>query len=216
MKAIGGILSALSDLGLGLTYLIAWISPSSPLAAWVAPAHAREGMLRYLLLLMLFEFVVVHSASFMGVVAFSGLPGSKKALAILGLGAFYSILPIALALSFGTLWPMWAFWGLTLNRLASAVFGPAPDGKALVLVRYRWALSAGSYLMFVFLTTLLPVPRFGITPATVSAAHLPGSGLWVSEPHRVIAMGTGYFLLQALYELYGLVRPAPDVIGRRA
>lgn len=58
------------------------------------------------------------------------------------------------------------------------------------------------YLAFVFVTTLLPMPKLGITPAVVDAQDLPGSGLWIDEPHRVIAFGFLYFSTWGISELY--------------
>lgn len=57
------------------------------------------------------------------------------------------------------------------------------------------------YLCFALLATILPLPRLGLTPAVLSARHLPGSGLWINQPPRVLAFGFLYFTAIGLSEL---------------
>ncbi len=54
---------------------------------------------------------------------------------------------------------------------------------------------------------MLPVPRLGISRAAVDDLALPGSGLWIEQPHRVLAAGTLYFLCRTLVDVYGGTRP---------
>jgi hypothetical protein len=49
------------------------------------------------------------------------------------------------------------------------------------------------YVLGVFVTVILPLPRLGITPEVVAQLGIPGSGLWVERPHTVIAFGLLYF-----------------------
>lgn len=65
-----------------------------------------------------------------------------------------------------------------------------------------WAISVALYVACCLVTAFLPMPRFGITPDVVAALHLPGSGLWIAEPHRVLAFGVLYFALTGWSELY--------------
>jgi hypothetical protein len=45
----------------------------------------------------------------------------------------------------------------------------------------------------VVLTAVLPLPRLGLIEALLPQLEIPGSGLWVDDPHRVIAFGLLYF-----------------------
>jgi hypothetical protein len=186
--------SALPDVALGILFLVTWIDPRV----------FGEGVLKYALLTMLMEFIVVHSSGFMGFVLWgSSLGAVKKTLATLGFGVFYSGFLVGFALGFDAWWPVWAFWGLTFNRLTSALLSREAAGKARERITNEWGMSAAMYLLWVFATIPPWVPALGITPEVIASARLPGTGSWVEEPYRVIAAGAGYFLSQAFLELGG-------------
>lgn len=102
--------------------------------------------------------------------------------------------------------------------MGTTAYGPLPGGRktlAIVglgpfysleekrFVQQGWAVSALAYLVLAFFTTLVPMPALGITPEVVAGQHLPGSGLWVDQPQRVIAFGFLYFAAVGVSELYG-------------
>ena len=65
-----------------------------------------------------------------------------------------------------------------------------------------WKISIVAYVMLAFTTSLVPgLPRLGITAEVVAGLDLPGSGLWIDEPHRAMAFGALYFLTLTLFEL---------------
>jgi hypothetical protein len=186
--------SALPDAALGVMFLVTWLDPRV----------FGGGLLRYALLTMLMEFFVVHSSGFMSLVLWgTSLDAVKKTLATVALGAAYSVLLVGFALAIGAWWPVWAFWGLTFNRLTSALFGPKAAGKARARIANEWATSAALYLLWVFAGTLLWVPPLGITPEVVASAGVPGQGPWAEQPYRVVVAGAGYFFCQAWLELGG-------------
>lgn len=187
-RAIG---AAVPDLLLGLVFLVAWIDPDRLGGAPVGP----------LVLTMLIEFIVVHSSGFMGTVMVGDLPRERKLASLLGLIAFYTLFVAGFAVAFKTWWPLASFWGLMFNRLLSVLFGQAPTGDERSFAQRSWAVGALLYLGFAFVTVLLPLPRLGMTPMTVSAQQLPGSGLWVSQPWRVLAFGFLYFTATGISEL---------------
>ncbi len=160
-------------------------------------------MVRSLLLVMLLEFIIVHSSAFMGQVMVGGLSRQSKARSLLGLCAMYTLFVGGFALAFRTWQPLLSFWLLTLNRLLSVVLGQAPDGEEKELLQRGWAVSTLAYLGFTFLTIVLPVPRLGITRAVALAQQLPSSGLWVDQPHRAVALGFLYFTAVGISELGG-------------
>lgn len=189
---VADVVSALPDLGLAGAFLITWIAPEA----------LGGGMVGYLLLVMLLEFIIIHSSAFMGSVVMAAGDRRKKILSLLGFGAFYSLFVAGFCAGFSVWWPMGAFWGLTLNRLLGAVVGQVPRGEEQLLVRAGWAASACFYLLFVAVTVILPVPELGLTAAVARSQHLPGGGLWVDEPHRVLAFGFLYFTAVALSEIW--------------
>ena len=170
----------------------------------MAPGLLGVHWVRDIVLLMLMEFIVIHSSAFMGTAAWSGFGGRfPRAIAIIGLGLFYSLFVGAYAFIFKTWAPLVGFWLLTLNRLLGSILPPA-DGEDSAEVMKGWASCTLFYLIAVFATTLLPVPPLGITPAIISAADVPGdSGLWVTRPFTVVAAGFLYYTACALSELSG-------------
>jgi hypothetical protein len=182
------------------------------LSTWLSPDSVQPGLAKTLVLVMLLEFIVVHSAGFMGVALAAGMPAPKKVMATLALGGFYTLFVGGFALAFKTAWPLWSFWGLTLNRVLGAVLFRGNDVERMSYVTRSWAGGALFYLLFAFATVLLPVPRLGLTPGVVADLGLEGGGLWISEPWRPIAFGTFYFAAVALSELVGhgwMPEPAP-------
>jgi hypothetical protein len=183
---------AAGDLFLATLFLVTWLAPGSSLALPIATA----------LLTMLLEFIVVHSTGFMGTATLAKETRARRAKAIVGLGVFYSLFVAGFALAFQTWWPLVAFWGLTLNRSLGVMLDPGPTAAHALRIRKSWAAVTMAYLAAVFVTTLLPVPAFGIDRTVVSAAALPASGLWVEQPHRVVAAGFLHFGLCGLSALF--------------
>jgi hypothetical protein len=187
-----GLLQAAPDAALALLFV----------CAWIAPTAGRPELVQHLMLVMLLEFIIIHSSAFMGSL-WVHERGGTAALGVLGLGAFYTLFVGGFALAFHTWWPIGVFWGLTLNRLLPILLGQAPRGEEAALLGRSWATHALLYLLGVGLTVVLPVPRLGLTPDVVGGLHLIGSGLWVSQPWRLIAFGALYFGGVAVSGAYG-------------
>lgn len=166
------------------------------LAAWLFPLHWGNALVGNLLLVMLLEFIVVHSSGFLGMTVLdTSASRARRVLAVLGFGAFYLSFVLAFAFIFQRTWAIWAFSWLLVSKLASIWFEPSTAESARQ--QQLWALSAVCYVLGAFATTLLPLPRLGITPEVVSQLGLPGSGLWVEQPQKVVAFGLLYFGLLA-------------------
>jgi len=191
---IAALISAAPDLALGISYFITWISPGA----------LGTRSFGYLLLMMLLEFLVIHSSAFMGVIIVAG-PASrvKRTLSVVGLGVFYSVFIVGFAAIFQQWWPITAFWLLILNRLTPVLLGTRLTSEQTTAQSVGWAASVGLYLLWAFATTLLPVPHLGVTADVIAANKLPGEGLWVDEPYRVIAFGALYFTSQGAVEILG-------------
>lgn len=191
--------SALPDFSLATMCLLAWVTPEAlPL-----------GVVPWILLSMLVEFVVVHSAPFMGLQLVSGQPASRKLRNVVGIGLFYSIFLIGFAFTFHAWWPFATFWALTANRLTVLLFSQAQSGRARETLKASWAAGAICYLTGVGLTTVLPIPRLGLTPEFVRSLHLSGGGQWIEQPWRATAFATFYFAANGFLEATGFALLLP-------
>ncbi|HEU5357624.1 MAG TPA: hypothetical protein VFU45_00790 [Gemmatimonadales bacterium] len=168
---------------------------------WYDPTVLGVAKVSYFVALMLLEFIVLHSAAFMGTVAYGKEPKVGRVAGILGLALFYSLFAGGVALAFHRMWPLWAFWALVLNRLAGVLMGQGGDDGAAAVVRAGWAAGMMFYLVATLATLFLPLPHLGITAEVVAAQHFTASGLWVEQPWRVLAMAAVYYMLQGVSTL---------------
>ena len=189
----GGILSALPDVALATTFLLTWIRPE----------FLGIQRVRFLLMVVLLEFIIIHSSAFLGNVLASDLDKGKKTLGLLGLGAFYTIFAGAFSLVNKSWWPVTSFWMLMLNKFLFLFTRAVPSEEEKAAWASGWATNVLFYLGATFATTLLPIPRLGVTSAVQKQFHLPGSGLWISEPWRVLALGFLYFSAVSIVEITG-------------
>lgn len=203
----GALASALPDALLALGCLCTWVAPQA------MPAGTAGGVL----LLVLLEFIVVHSSAFMGMQLVTPGPAGRRVLTVLGFGLFYSLFVGAFSLAFHAWWPLVSFWLLTLNRLTPILLGRAPAGGEREHLQRTWAGNAICYIAAVFVTLVLPLPALGMTPERVAALHLPGRGIWVSQPWRVTAAAALYYGLVAWLEAtdYRAIRTAPPASAPR-
>jgi hypothetical protein len=135
----------------------------------VAPRAFGDRMVRHLMLVMLLEFLVIHSAGFTAALFAFDLTRRVRVLGLLGLSAFYLLFAAAFGFAFGSWWPIFALLALTVNRLAGFIFTKPPDGGQLTVILLGWAASVVAYLGGTFLTLIVPVPPFGITNVVVRA-----------------------------------------------
>jgi hypothetical protein len=187
------VVNALPDFAFAAVFLVTWF----------APGALGAGTVERLLLVMMLEFVIIHSAAFMGTLALRPADRGRKSLSMVALGFFYSIFAGAMSLAFRTWWPLAAFWVQTGNRLLGVLSGRPPAGTERAQVMSSWVVSVVLYLGCVGVTSVLPIPPLGLTAPVIDALHLPGSGVWVDEPYRVIAFGFLYFALTGWWELVG-------------
>lgn len=188
-----GFFNALPDFGLAAVFLVTWVMPNA----------LGDHMVKWLLVVMLMEFIVIHSAAIMGTVAFGAGGRGKRGAAVLGLGGFYTLFAGGISFAFSSWWPITSFWGQTLNRLLGVLLGRGEDAEQKATVMRGWSVAVMLYVLGCLVTVVVPMPALGITPAVIAAQHIPGRGLWVEHPERVIAFGFLYYLLTAWSELGG-------------
>jgi hypothetical protein len=183
-------------------------------AAWFAPASLPPGMPKSLVLGMLVEFLVVHSGGFLAAWMERGGRGARRALpGILGLAAVYLLFAGAFGLAFRSWAPVWIMGWLIGSRVLTVLVDRRERRAEIDRQRTLWVLGAVLYLLLAFVFTLLPLPRFGVDDAARAAMDLPGTGIWIDDPHRPLAMGAFYFALLAWAELSagsGAKRSAPE------
>ena len=170
------------------------ITSATFLCAWIAPGLIGYDRVRDLLLLMLIEFIVMHSGAFTAVtLGAENVSRTKRALSLAGLTAFYLMFVLGFSLAFDSTWPIWGFLWLFVSRFLQLFTSRAQAEAKMQRMLGGWVVSGMTYLAGTFATVLIPFPRLGITAEVVSAMHLPGSGLWIEKPWIVLAFGTLYF-----------------------
>ena len=187
-RPVARLFAALPDALTCLAYL--W--------TWLQPLRFDSSMVKTLMLVMLMEFLCVHSGGFLGFTVLNDhLSKMKKTLALLGLGSFYLMFAAAFSLAFQAWWPVWTFIWLLGSRFALVWLSPVPRESEVGRQMALWGMSVAAYLAAVFIGVIAPVPELGIQHEMLSTFGLTGSGLWVERPQTVIASGTFYFAVMA-------------------
>lgn len=177
-------LSALPDAITAAGFLLLWCFPLA-----FGPDAVRNGIL-----LALVEFVTIHASVMLGHFAFSAEPArTRKAASLAIFGGFYTLFVGGFALAFRAWWPVFGFGWLLAAKFAALFASPAENAARLQTMQTTWGVGAMIYIGGVLLTSMLPVPRLGISREVQALLDLPGSGLWVKQPQTLIAFGTIYF-----------------------
>ena len=182
--AFNRLLGALPDAVTCATFVTAWVAP-----AWLGPEYVAN-----LMLVMLIEFLVMHSGGFYAGLVASDLPRARRLGAFCGLTAFYALFIAGFALVFDSAWPLFAFGWLFVSRFTQ-LWRPL-GGVAAQQLTMQWVASGMTYLVGAIATVSLPLPRLGMTPEFVASMHLSGGGAWVERPYTVLAFGALYFAVQ--------------------
>lgn len=181
--AMGKIISSTFDIALAILFFVTWADPTS---SWARPVG-------FMLLLMLLEFITVHSSAMLGATWASDEPRAKRLKTVVLMTLMYAVFIGAFSAGFMTWAPFLGFWVLSANRLLSMILGGRPGPEAKREAERGWARSVFLFVAGAFATTFFPVPRIGLTPEVMEGIDIAGSGLWVDEPWRVLAFGTIYF-----------------------
>lgn len=171
-------------------------------ATWIDPTALGNDMLNYCMLIMLLEFITIHSAGFLGFAILLGKSKFQKILRVIGLGLLYSIFIWAFSGSSGEFWPLLTFWFLLLNRILGVLLGDDSSYSLKGVIIIRWAWSIFCFLMSIMITALLPIPQFGWSNTAVNSIPSTGSGLWIDEPQTLLAAGCIYFLSIGIFEMF--------------
>ncbi len=190
---LADILSSLPDFGMAAMAVMTWLEPTR---------FGRETV-SYVVLVILLEFIVVHSAGFMGRASLEP-EKFKKIGGTLGLGLFYTVFVGAMSLAFKKWWPIFFFWGLTLNRLLRSLLAPEGAHKEGD-VALEWGSGVIFYLFASIAGVLLPLPALGLKCGGEGCYGLTGGGLWIDRPQAALFSCAVYFFLQGAFKLYAPV-----------
>jgi hypothetical protein len=165
------------------------------LATWIRPAWLGRDWVRHGVLMMLVEFLVIHAFGFLFVAGHEAdAEGPGATLAVLGLGALYLLFAVAFGFAFKSWWPVFTIGWLIGSKLWSLHLA-SDDGTERGMAVLVWGVSTAAYFGGIFLTALLPLPRFGVR-GSLHDYGMKGAarGAWVDSPHRALAFGFLYFL----------------------
>ena len=191
------LVAAIPDFGLAGFFAI----------SWVAPYTFGDHMLSRLELMMLMEFIILHSSAFLACAMTFPKLRILRIGGVIGLGLFYTMFVGVFSLSFHTWWPIASFWVLLSNRMLAIVMGKAPQERDMDFIILGWAVGVACYLGYALLTAMANIPRLGVTLPVQQAQPASVGGLWAEQPWRVIAFGTFYYVTIAVTELFGIGAP---------
>lgn len=168
---------------------------------WLDPTEWRRELVAQGLMIMLLEFILIHSSGFIGPAVFvHEVPTGKRIKWVAGFGLFYTMFVAAWAWQFQSWWPLVFFLWLLGSKLVDVLMGRRVPQEMRLRQMGMVAASVLFYLLSVFATLFLPFPKLGLT----RHGHyygVPGNGEWVSHPHIVIGALVIYFFLLAVAKL---------------
>lgn len=182
---------------------------------WLFPFALGNQAVKYFLVLMQLEFIVIHSTPFLAAISLAKLQLLKKLLYFIGLVLFYSLFAGGFSFTYGSAWPLISFWTLTLTKYPSLMFSPSTERKDKSIM-ITWTVMTSAYLGGIFLIGVLPnlvglsIPKFGLTEDVIKQLNLPGSDAWFKEPYGVLAFGIFYFVILGIYDLWLTLKPQPE------
>ena len=183
------IASAASSLAMCLLFL----------AAAVAFSLFGIGFISYLLILLQVEFFVVHSSANIGIILESRLRRLIKSALVLFFSGLYMVIIWFAVSRYSVTWPLWAFAGLTISRIAGIYIGSDPDSRAGV-IKSGWAVSVFFYI--VLMAYVMPLFMSDRAPVVPRNPELAGKAPWANEPRLAIAFGFLYFAITGLSALF--------------
>ena len=184
------------------------------LQTWLDPLTTQNGAwLRGALALMLLEFVSLHSGAFLGALAAGVRSILVRWAMYLALAVVYALFVYGVALSLNDFTILKLYGLLLVGRFFTIVTAGPQDRYRL---SQRAFIGIGAFVAAIVLTTILPVPEFGITHQVVNTL-MPdrGTSVWESRPQAVIAAAILYFSIMVVMEVKLTWWPTPPKRRRR-
>ena len=200
--AVGGIRRVLAGLPSAAADLL---TAATCIAAWWAPHQLPEDLVRVTALVMLIEFLSIHGVIMLPLIALllsQRWPRVGLALSVL----LYFGFAAGASLALQSWWPTLFFGWLLLSRYVLPRWNIGGADEHIDFGKL-WLVSTLLWLGLAFATVLLPVPALGWDAAAIASLGLPGEGIWVDEPQRLLAFAASYFLLLAAFKLSATPEP---------
>jgi hypothetical protein len=169
------------------------------LSVWMDPLGIEEGgWVRAAAVLVLLEFILLHSAAFMSVGPLICSRLWQRLGWFMGFGIVYGGVFIAIARWSQGKYVFWMLFAVFISRLMTLVFLRDKRGTIMMLQRSAVGMIV---LLLTAIVVFLPLPPLGLTEEIRFAAFGVADDLLSEYPHRTIAWGVLYFLLMALVEI---------------
>jgi hypothetical protein len=194
MESLRALLPALSDAITAVMFA----------GAWLTLGRFGRIQIESLILLMLIEFIVMHSFGFLMIASLE--VDGRSPWAAFGVGGFYVVIAAALGIAFRSIWPVLMVAWLIGSKLWSLMSGALEPEAQRGYVLSFWLASTLAYLVGVVMVSLLPIPRLARHADDQGRrTDAEEGGLWARQPERVMAFGLFYFgLLCGLRIWYAL------------
>lgn len=197
------LMTAAPDLLIATVYLTTWISPRL----------FGDDTVQHLLFIILFEFIILHSASVLVAVLLGGFGDKKGSGCLVVISLFYLVFAVGFSVVIKAWWPVVAIVALTANRVQTLWQKPRDNRRTRTHVIVTWALTFGFYFFLFIAVNLIPWPRLGIDDAIVDALMAQGSGSLVEAPQTALALGLIYYGGVGLAEGLDLFNKATDRVN---
>ena len=187
------MLAAAPDFTLALIFLIAWIAPR---------LFGLESV-QNLIFVLIFEFIILHSAAVLVAVILGGFSARSGRTMIVGVGLFYLLFGLGFSVIVGALWPVIAIAVLTINRMTTlrqTLDGPRRKRYGVILA---WALTFGFYVVAMIVGAIFPWPALGLDASVVDFLTDNASGSMVETPQTSMAFGVLYYGGLGLADWFG-------------
>ncbi len=167
-------------------------------ALWSQPNNYQISRIIDFSILIIFEFIMVHSGVFM-----SAIP---KKTSLLALVPFYGVFVLAFNATTSDNNLMILYGIITFNRMRFA-FADVSDQLKLNNIMFS-VLSAVIYILLLFATLIGQdlIPKLGLTKDFLEYSayldHTSARGEFIEKPHISLAMGMFYNISIALLEIY--------------
>lgn len=184
--------SVLSYAHLAYTYYRLWVLPT--------PEDAEQ-ILTYSLL-MLFEFILIHSGVFMALF-------SKSRAALLFFIVFYSGFAFALNRLAPNNTILITYMFVVFNRMKTAFYARTPAMKRNIMKYSAVVATLYFFLLIAFVFGEGLIPALGVTEGFLSAIGYHSltstGGMFIEEPRVPLALGVVYFSVLGLGELWSIL-----------
>lgn len=187
------ILAAAPDFTLALIFLLAWIAPR---------LFGLESV-QNLILVLVFEFVILHSAAVLVAVLLGGFSAQGGRTTLVVVSLFYLLFGVGFSFIIGAYWPVIAIVVLTINRmmtLRQTLEGPRRKRYGVIVA---WALTFGAYIAAMIVGAVFPWPALGLDAEVVAFLTDRASGSMVEVPQSSMAFGVLYYGGLGLADWFG-------------